>query len=472
MGVEAVSRRHRRAWLWISLSGAALCALCAPGLASAVPIEVNITADELSPPDPDTGCSLREAVQAANTDGDFGGCSAGGHIGFDTINLNHPSYVLTRDGLDNNNTNGDLDVFDGGGDVADENLTIQPGIALLMTSPGTATISGDMDGVMDDRVLEIIAEPTGDDISLIGTGLVLTGGRTPADGGAVNVNDPAAGGESVTASFGLTTFTGNATSGSGSGGAAANNAGTLLIEESTISGNSATGNGGGVYHAAAVGAGAAETRLENVTITDNRADSDGVGGGDGGGVYGFIPGASLVTPLLLYNTIVAGNLDQSAAGTVAPDCFEQPSGAGLFSSNNNLIGNTAGCTINVGAGDVRNVAPGLAGLALIQGAGLNGMVLAHDLLAGSPARDAGSPSPVESGLGSCGMLAQNFGPRPINGRCDIGSVEAAPVPPPGPSATPASGKRCRKGFRLKKVKTKKGKRKKKCIRKKRKRKRR
>ena len=55
--------------------------------------------------------------------------------------------------------------------------------------------------------------------------------------------------------------------------------------------------------------------------------------------------------------------------------------------------NTANCDgMAIATGDVRDVPAGLAPLALIPGAGL-GMVLAHDLLPTSPARDAGNPAP-------------------------------------------------------------------------------
>ena len=55
----------------------------APAQAAAIP--VNTTTDEFNTSGTGTGCSLREAIQAANTDSAFGGCTAGS--GADTINL-------------------------------------------------------------------------------------------------------------------------------------------------------------------------------------------------------------------------------------------------------------------------------------------------------------------------------------------------------------------------------------------------
>src|SRR4051794_8452232 len=74
-------------------------------------IGVNTTVDEFG-----TGanCSLREAIQAANTDAAFGGCSAGS--GTDTINVPAGTYTLTipNGGSTNEDANatGDLDVLD------------------------------------------------------------------------------------------------------------------------------------------------------------------------------------------------------------------------------------------------------------------------------------------------------------------------------------------------------------------------
>ena len=54
------------------------------------PSPVTTTADEFGTP---TGCSLREAIQAANNDAAFGGCIAGN--GDDTITLQALTYILT-----------------------------------------------------------------------------------------------------------------------------------------------------------------------------------------------------------------------------------------------------------------------------------------------------------------------------------------------------------------------------------------
>ncbi|MEO1996328.1 MAG: choice-of-anchor Q domain-containing protein, partial [Planctomycetaceae bacterium] len=93
----------------------------------------------------------------------------------------------------------------------------------------------------------------------------------------------------------------------------------LTIVNSTISGNSATTDAGGLELSGSVS-------IVNSTITGNRTDSDGNDSGDGGGIR-----SSGTTTL--DNTIVAGNL--SGTGSTANDIF------GTVSGNNNLVGDAA-----------------------------------------------------------------------------------------------------------------------------------
>src|SRR5262249_53069861 len=98
----------------------ALCALGAafalvPGVASAADINVTTTADEFNTNN--AACSLREAVQAANTNAAFGGCTAGSVSSPDTITLTSgQTYGLTIPDVSDDNTNasGDLDIGDNG----------------------------------------------------------------------------------------------------------------------------------------------------------------------------------------------------------------------------------------------------------------------------------------------------------------------------------------------------------------------
>src|SRR4029079_2987165 len=79
------------------------------------------------------------------------------------------------------------------------------------------------------------------------------------------------------------------------GGVVNANLAQLSVLNSTISGNITAGSGGGL---ATFGG---PTNLLNVTISNNRADSDNNGTGAGGGIQSFGPPPSLL------NTLDAGN---------------------------------------------------------------------------------------------------------------------------------------------------------------------
>jgi CSLREA domain-containing protein len=101
---------------------------------------------------------------------------------------------------------------------------------------------------------------------------------------------------------------------------------TLTLNNSTISGNRAYESGGGIFNG-----NDSTTMLTHVTITDNTADLDNNGSGDGGGVY--IPTSTFI----MTNTLIARNIDK---GNQNPDCH------GTISSGDyNLLGeDSAGCT--------------------------------------------------------------------------------------------------------------------------------
>ena len=112
----------------------------------------------------------------------------------------------------------------------------------------------------------------------------------------------------------------------------------VRVANATISGNSAGNDGGGVYKAdTAVGT---TLLISHTTITNNTADSDANGNGDGGGISTVV--ASSTT---LVNSIVAGNVGPSRS----PDC-DDDDGAGNFADNTSLIGMNDGCSSEIDAG--------------------------------------------------------------------------------------------------------------------------
>jgi CSLREA domain-containing protein len=353
-------------------------------------------------------CSLREAVEAANTDAAVDGCPAGS--GADTVVLPAGTYPLSL-------TTGLV--------VTGDTLTIQ-------SSGGAATI--DASG-LGDRVLQVQAGAT---VTL--QGLTLTGGSLGNNGagilnaGTLTLDNVTLTGNSATGGGfggGLANFSGTATINAGTisannaaqGGGLAVIGGTVSVNRSLITGNDATTLGGGAY----VGGGAT-LDLTNVTLRSSSAVdgagvysdgilnviqstfSENVASGNGGGVYNNVV-------VQLRNSVIAGN---SAAG--GPDCFGV-----VGAPSNNFISTTSGCTL-FGGGTVLTGASPLSAF--------NGQV--YPLAVPSAAIDAATPA-------DCVSPDQIGNARPLDGDgdgsavCDLGAFESPTIIPtatPTPTVTP------------------------------------
>jgi hypothetical protein len=161
----------------------------------------------------------------------------------------------------------------------------------------------------------------------------------------------------------LTRSTLNGNTATADGGAIDNFNGTVNLTDTTLSGNSADGGGGGIHSAGAI----ANITLNNVTVSANTANSDGVGGQTGGGLF---RGAGSFT---VKNSIVAGN----TTGASAPgrDC------SGSFTSGgHNVVRDTTSCAGFGVMGDITDQPASLGPLA-----NNGGPTLTRALLAGSPA---------------------------------------------------------------------------------------
>lgn len=412
-----------------ALLAASVLALVGPAR-SAAAITVATTADE------NGGgplCSLREAIQAANTDSPFGGCPAG--IGDDVITVPAGTYTLTipADGSPDDNADGDLDVtasvtlrgeddattiIDGGG--LDRVLHSDPGgtaTAVTFTLEDLTIRNGRVGGtnggagIWAQDVLALTEVTVSGNVRTDGTGFgggiaadatatitrsVISGNAAAGgDGGGIdadmavvivdstivgNTGDDAGGLELSAGAATIigTTFAGNVATGGtgtlkGDGGAIRGGSEPLTIVNSTISGNRGTGDGGGILSFSPSGG-----TVTNSTITSNTADSDAGGEPGGGG------GISANSALKFANTIVAGNADGTGQD---PDCAGTPS-----TSGGNLIGVVSpGCVFAPLPGDQTGT-PGTPLAPLLSPLASNGgPTQTHALLPGSPALDAADP---------------------------------------------------------------------------------
>ena len=183
----------------------------------------------------------------------------------------------------------------------------------------------------------------------------------------------------------------------GGSGGGISNGGSLIMHNSTVSGNRSgdgrdeDGRGGGVYNAGSA-------MLVNSTMVENSAPAGAAGAGLGNG------GAAM-----LQDTLLAANM----AGQSEADC-----GGEVILLGHNLVERSAGCTL---LGDpATNI---LDQSALIGPLALNapGSTETHALLPTSPAINAGSCS------GGLIITDQRGVPRPQGPACDIGAYEYDPA---------------------------------------------
>ncbi|MCH8813757.1 MAG: hypothetical protein IH957_01485 [Chloroflexi bacterium] len=389
-------------------------------------------------------CSLREAIIAANA-----------ADGSDTIELAAGTYKLEIAGTDEDEAaTGDLDI------ASD----------LTLTGAGADTTAIDADGI--DRVFDItgapvvqtVAEPADHFVpdptfTVNISAVTIRNGSLGTDGGGgirnsfssltlneTIISDNTAGFAGGIANLGddalLTvtdsTINGNSASApTGVGGGIFNDGGSVTINRSTVSANTAALHGGGLFidggtvtidnstlsgNRANWSGGAVRSNatvfLDYVTITNNTADDDGDGTGGGGGI------AQTAGTFWSGSSIIAGNIDP----TGDPDCFGAVS-TGWY----NLFGEISpGCTLeNLPAFDLIGLDPMLGPLA-----DNGGPTQTHALLLHSPAIgltvDCPPPATDQRGIArvegnSCDAGAYEFqSPLWGDGDCDndVDAVDA------------------------------------------------
>lgn len=416
---------------------------------------------------PGAGCSLREAIIAANANADHGGCTLdSGSYGADVIDVPAMNYVFTVGASGENaaaggdlDINGDLTIRGAGisqtfidADGLDRVFEVRSGtvtLSRLRVTGGSFDSGGGIRNAGNLRLADVLVENNtsgsfggggiynGNVLHIVDSQLI---GNTGAAGGAIrndgtltvmrsrlilNTGNPNAGGinNNGTAVIVESALAGNSVT-AGAGGAL-RNGGTLTLVRSTLSSNSSQSRGGGIYNRST-----GILRVTNSTLSGN---SDTVMGGgihnEGGtvtlanvtvtgsspdGIYNWQGGSVTVR-----NSIVAL---QSGGG---PDC----AGATVVTSGGHNVVSDASCGF-ASAGDQPNTDP-LLGPLTTNG----GVTFTHALLAGSPAVDAGAPAGCQGDLDGDGLadplVTDQRGRLRVDGDgdasvvCDVGAYEFA-----------------------------------------------
>ena len=285
-----------------SLVGAALAALLivAAVIAPAAPayaagtIAVDTTVDEFGA---GPSCSLREAIQSANTNTNFGGCIRSSTPPF-TINLGAGTFVLTIPGNEDLNAAGDLDILASGTIIA-----------------GAGAASTTIQQTTADRVIDV--NPTvAASFSASISNLRITGGNTSSSfgGGGILAGDSNGAG---TVTLNSVTVDGNTASAGAGGGINLASRGNLVISNSTIANNTASstssGQGGGIFFLAQ---GPEQLTITNSTISGNRAARAAAATAVGGGLHASATGGTV--------TILRTHFVNNRAA----DTLRAPTGAG------------------------------------------------------------------------------------------------------------------------------------------------
>ena len=177
----------------------------------------------------------------------------------------------------------------------------------------------------------------------------------------------------------------------------------LTVTDSTITGNLAAADGGGIYVVGSVTANS--TAVTRSTIANNSAN------GTGAGIV-----VADAEPFDLGSSIVSRNLNTSGRIAVVSNC------SGKVTSLGANVASTTDCALTA-AGDVQGVDPLLGPLA-----DAGGQLPVLPLTAGSPAIDR---------AGACTGTDQRDVARPQGAACDSGAYEfVPPVVQPAPTPTP------------------------------------
>jgi CSLREA domain-containing protein len=260
-------------------------------------------------------CSLREAIQTANTNTPFGSCQVAGALGDDVIvfdpGLTTVTISRTVSGDNNDNDDGDLDAYVGS---VSGTLTIQGPITVEVTA-------------LQDRAFDVHADSSASGAFTL-TQVVVRGGRLTFS----TIEDASSGQDQLTCRYGggglrvrggvtallegarvednIAVFSG--------GGICAREGATLVLTDTTVVSNAVGLNGNAIASFTAGGGGLwsmGATWLTNTFVITNRAVlSGGFFGLAGGGGVGVLTGTLTVVSATVRGNVAEQNSANEANG--------------------------------------------------------------------------------------------------------------------------------------------------------------
>lgn len=405
-------------------------------------ITINSTADTTT-----TGCTLRLAIAAANTDSSVGGCVAGS--GADQLNFAVPGTVVLTSSLppitDEISINGfstTQTVIDGNGQYRIFEIHAQQDPSQLAESRiSDITLTRGLAGALNIRIgndVEVVNATIINNVSSGGAGINLQNSNTAEQGVRLslissniesNIADGASGGGGIRAGIGSSVFISsssivrnrathpNAVGGGlnlfGGGGSADRPVSSAVVTNSTFAVNTTSQHGGGI-NVSGIG-----TTIEIVasTITSNISDADLMGGGGLGAGLRLDPGVIIS----LRGSIIASNFRGFLADDIGvPGSALPPS---ITSSGFNLIGTNSSVPdyFTAGQPNANNDYVGTPSDSLNAEAMLES--LAFDESSQTNYRPFSETSLARNNAGQCGLELDQLQRSRGVCECDIGAYE-------------------------------------------------
>lgn len=415
-----------------------------PPASAAATIVVDETEDENNS---DADCSLREAIQAANTDAAVDGCTAGSgtdtiqvpggrfplHMGQLTIStpmvIDGAGTLVERDLVENNPqrifaveaavvTMSDLTIAEGDGNVLGAGILHGDGDLLLRRVVLRDNWGSEGGGIWSDADLTLEDSVVRNNVSGGHGGGVYSTGTLTIERTTVAGNEAQFGGgawiSAATALIDRSTFSGNTVTASGGAMWIAQTSTAFVLQNSTVSNNVAynpnaccLSRGGGINNTGAA-------TLVNVTITGNRSKSGG---------SGVFSDGYANTSLTVRNSILSDNPRYDDPNLPQDNC----SVVGAFESEGFNLENGSTCSFT-DPDDLPAANPKLTSLKMY-----GGRTKTHALKPTSPALDAGEPETAPTN--GCRPTDQRGMNRPLDGpdgnkeaRCDVGAFEMRLTP--------------------------------------------